>query len=504
MVRRVLIYIFLLAVLGACGKTPGFQAELYDYDRVELSQDQLQDQAKKIKREKGTVVKNSNKIRFDVDEKNTIWQKDELTLKAKVRVGLENFKEVEFKGTQKDGTVLLSPVDPDLSSKLKAKVICQSEIACEDFFIDVFFNDDQVVYHDQILAKPKAKQPTKSYAFNNSAEFAVGEEVEILNDELPETQVIKMGYVGTSDDEIREIFNIQVPKKEAEAAASPSVPQNTPADHPEQAPPNAPTPQTTEPAKPTPVETTVKAQPPNEVHPSMERFRMKNQVFKTPQNGHLQRSTNFVKLTNEIPDLFFFIKPTAKNTFGSYDLARILQKVGAYLQSLMPGRRLAVTEISKQGGGRICWKVKVKGKWKTKCHASHKNGTDADIRYLTNKDENLPADVVTRTDTRGRPIKPVVDPDFLAKYQYQLFKSAWETNEVEIFFADEEIKKVMCEEAKKSGDYKNGDTDTPIAEMLKRIRPEKGHDDHWHIRVKCSPDHPNCEKIDYKIYDVGC
>jgi penicillin-insensitive murein endopeptidase len=188
---------------------------------------------------------------------------------------------------------------------------------------------------------------------------------------------------------------------------------------------------------------------------------------------------------SSLPGLYFFIaNPNVgvKDYFGAFDLAVLMKKLGEALQTMLPGRKLAVTAISKWGGGRL------------EPHEGHQNGTDIDIRYLTNN-ELIPAQVITRGRTNS---------SFLVSQQWKLLKKAYQTNMVEVFFVDPVIKKAMCEEARRVHDYKNGDDDSEGAEVLRRLQTWPGHDTHFHIRIRCGSDNPGCKPAPISSKQVGC
>jgi penicillin-insensitive murein endopeptidase len=178
-------------------------------------------------------------------------------------------------------------------------------------------------------------------------------------------------------------------------------------------------------------------------------------------------------------------------------MARALKKIGSYLQKLIPGRKLAITELSKKGGGKLCFQAGVRGKKKIiRCHASHRNGIDADIRYLWEDEEQFGTVINRRT---GR-----LDSSFLPNIQWKLLKGAFATGDVDLVLVGPQVKKALCAEARKAGDYKSVDQTSEVADILRRIYPDRNHNDHLHLRVKCSEDNPRCEKMDYKKKPVGC
>jgi penicillin-insensitive murein endopeptidase len=551
----------------SCAKSPGFKASDYNYTRVEASPQK----ENKMVYKPGSVVRTSNKISFVPLSSDEKWDPQNVNLKANVKFGDKTLGDVEFKGRKKDSKILLEPVDPELKDNLKAMMICTSEgDGCDEFFIDVFYRDNEVIYHDQFPAQKKVvaskdskndssqpKAPTKSTSpspttpekmpaqpvtpapaksptANSSPspvksgqppvkitppqkpiapgakdpksmiqdlirDTTVGPEE--IPDGVTEEEEEKSGYVGTPEEEVQKIFNIPLPKspnlepspqKEEEKVPnqqpqSPQQPekQQLPAKQQQALPPKQPT---KDPAQKTPPDQTA---PPQAQQLSanksgsadpLERFRVKNQVIGSPSKGRLQNATDFLKLSG-LPGLYFFIaKPSDKDYFGAFDMAVVLKKIGEALQTFMPGRKLAITSISKWGGGYLA------------PHKGHQNGTDADVRYLTD-DVNAAGSVV---------FKGTVISKFLAANQWKLLKKTFQTNMVDVVFVDPAVKRAMCEEARRVHDYQNGVSDSPGAEMLKRIQTWPKHDTHFHIRIRCSSDNPSCKQINMSFDDVGC
>jgi penicillin-insensitive murein DD-endopeptidase len=146
-------------------------------------------------------------------------------------------------------------------------------------------------------------------------------------------------------------------------------------------------------------------------------------------------------------------------------------------------RGLLVGDISQPRGGPM-----MTG------HASHQVGLDADIwltpmpaRELTRKErEELSATMVvakSRTD---------VDPQVWTPAHAALIKMAAEDPKVERIFVNAAIKKALC---------RSPDTDRT---WLRKVRPMWGHDYHFHIRMSCPADSPDCRHQDAVPPGDGC
>lgn len=546
-----------------CAKSPGFKASEYNYTRVEAPPQKETKTAYKP----GSVVRTSNKIAFVPLSSGEKWDPQNVDLKANVKFGDKSLGDVEFKGRKKDSKILLEPVDPELKDNLKAMMICTSEgDGCDEFFIDVFYRDNEVIYHDQFPAQKKvalpkdsksdsaqkepaksappspttpekkpaqpvtpapAKSPTtapapapvksgqppvkiaspkkpiapgakdpKSIIQDLIRDTTVGPEE--IPDGVTEEEEEKSGYVGITEEEVQKIFNISLPKipnvgsSPEEEKAPPQQPQSPqqpekqkppPKQQQEQSPPQkSPTKEPTQKTPSAPPQAQQPSPSKNSSADTLERFRVKNQVIGSPSKGRLQNATDFLKLSG-LPGLYFFIaKPSDKDYFGAFDMAVVLKKIGEALQTFMPGRKLAITSISKWGGGYLA------------PHKGHQNGTDADVRYLTD-DVNAAGSVV---------FKGTVISKFLAANQWKLLKKTFQTNMVDVVFVDPAVKRAMCEEARRVHDYQNGDSDSPGAEVLKRIQTWPQHDTHFHIRIRCSSDNPGCKQINMVFNNVGC
>ena len=115
-------------------------------------------------------------------------------------------------------------------------------------------------------------------------------------------------------------------------------------------------------------------------------------------------------------------------------------------------------------------------------HASHQIGLDVDIwltpmpdRTLTRKErEEIKAKLVVKDRKR-------IDPDVWTEAHARLLKRAASYPEVARIFVHPPIKAEMCKWAKGKGEW------------LAKIRPYFGHNWHFHIRINCPADSPNCK-----------
>jgi penicillin-insensitive murein endopeptidase len=116
-------------------------------------------------------------------------------------------------------------------------------------------------------------------------------------------------------------------------------------------------------------------------------------------------------------------------------------------------------------------------------HASHQVGLDADIWF-----NPMPDHVLTREEREFNGATDMVaesrldvDPKVWTHERTELIKTAAEDPAVTRIFVNAAIKKAMCREA---GSDRN---------WLAKVRPWWGHAEHFHIRIACPADSPQCK-----------
>jgi penicillin-insensitive murein DD-endopeptidase len=127
-------------------------------------------------------------------------------------------------------------------------------------------------------------------------------------------------------------------------------------------------------------------------------------------------------------------------------------------------------------------------------HTSHQVGLDADIwltpmpeRTLSREErEMMSATMVVRDDRRD------IDPAVWTHAHTEVIRAAAEDSAVERIFVNAAIKKALCREA---------GTDRA---WLTKVRPWWGHDYHFHVRIFCPPDSPQCEPQPLPESGEGC
>ena len=127
-------------------------------------------------------------------------------------------------------------------------------------------------------------------------------------------------------------------------------------------------------------------------------------------------------------------------------------------------------------------------------HTSHQIGLDADIwltpmpdRTLTAEErEFMSATNVVRNDRID------VDPNVWTHAHTEVIRTAAEDPDVERIFVNAAIKKALCREAGSDRGW------------LAKVRAWWGHDYHFHIRMYCPADSPQCEPQPPPESGEGC
>jgi len=116
-------------------------------------------------------------------------------------------------------------------------------------------------------------------------------------------------------------------------------------------------------------------------------------------------------------------------------------------------------------------------------HASHQVGLDADVWFkpmpdhVQSREEREFTSAINMVAENRRE----VDPNTWTHERTELVRTAAEDPVVERIFVNAAIKKAMCREAGREKGW------------LAKVRPWWGHDYHFHIRIFCPPDSPECK-----------
>lgn len=209
-------------------------------------------------------------------------------------------------------------------------------------------------------------------------------------------------------------------------------------------------------------------------------------------NGSLKDSVSIIDKNIDVKKLFI----SRGKLFATDDLLDVIEDAGFYVKSTYKtAEPIQIGDLSAVSGGVAAR------------HASHQNGLDADIVYLRNneksQDVNNPEWEENFVTSKG------VSKNFNTQRNFELLRFLANKPNVERIFVDTLIKKELCRYASITEMAK---TLTNI-EFLRKLRPAKLHQTHFHVRIacpqtdlQCIPQAPvpagsGCSAVDLQIMD---
>ena len=166
------------------------------------------------------------------------------------------------------------------------------------------------------------------------------------------------------------------------------------------------------------------------------------------------------------------MRPARNRAWGSPVLIAAIEHLAASAAQATGWPGLLVGDIGQPRGGPM-----VTG------HASHQIGLDADIwlmpmpdrRLSVEERDNLAAESLVTSDGNG------VDRTIWNSSYLKLYETVARIPELARMFANPAIKRELCREAGSDRDW------------LAKVRPWSGHDHHFHVRIFCPADSPQCK-----------
>ena len=207
-----------------------------------------------------------------------------------------------------------------------------------------------------------------------------------------------------------------------------------------------------------------------------------DQAIEFVNSGKLKNASSFVAENSE-NEFIGILVPSIERYYGTWDLVEMMKHLSQVTKQSLPDYKLYMKDASKKNGGFL-------GTSRKSGHKSHQNGLDIDVAYLVSTPQRQSR--FTNIVENGRLAK-----DVYIEETWKVFKAALSHPMGEIIFTNAPLKKALCAFAKKEKDPKS-------IQVLKRIRVEKGHQNHFHLRLKCGDFNPRCQDIDYRDYEVGC
>ncbi|NOT78689.1 MAG: hypothetical protein HOP07_06755 [Bacteriovoracaceae bacterium] len=176
-----------------------------------------------------------------------------------------------------------------------------------------------------------------------------------------------------------------------------------------------------------------------------------------------------------------------KRFFGTQEIQDVISDSADFVRQEYPQAELIqIGDIANKDGG-IC-----------KGHSSHQNGLDADIVYLTKNGRLQSQDAPYWEEEFVK--NNTVSSNFHVERNFSLFKFLIINKSVNRIFVDAAIKKEFCSFAKKN----NLMSDVETVETLRRIRVEKLHSTHFHMRINCPATDLTCKPQAEVPIGSGC
>ena len=177
------------------------------------------------------------------------------------------------------------------------------------------------------------------------------------------------------------------------------------------------------------------------------------------------------------------MRPSRNRAWGAPVLIGFIERLAASLPSAVGWPGLLVGDIAQPRGGPM-----LTG------HASHQLGIEADIWLTPMPDRRLtPAERDEMSATNVVAANGLdIDPNTWRPEHRKLLEAAARSPGVARIFVNAAIKKALCREA-------GGDRS-----WLRVIRPWWGHNYHFHLRLSCPVDQPQCENQEPPPPGDGC
>ncbi len=402
------------------------------------------------------------------------YKDGKMVFRGELKYGTEN-KNFELSGKYNQGLLDLTVEDKqsELYEKLKARATCyslqanQDESQCENFFIDIYYLDKGSIYTEQVIPR---KEHVKESPVDKKQESSKHRE-DMEGDVAAPVEPIF--FQGQADKDIIDLFSEELSKKPVEPETeNPPTPVKKPGQQ-ETKPENKPVPkvppQKPEP-KPSPKPVEKKPTTPQKIgRPTNQAVGGVGGLYGL---GSLKNATSLMESYNKLGRTggFQLLYNNDKH-YGTWDLVKLIEKMGAWVNSNIPGQILSIGNISTQFGGV------------QESHVSHQNGLDVDIAYFT----PVTTRMMNVVNANGK-----VTSDLMIDAQFKLFKQLVNTEAVEMILVHHTIKKALCERAVQTGEIKNVIDLTLATKTLKQIYTANDHNNHFHLRLKCSSFDRSC------------
>ncbi len=190
-----------------------------------------------------------------------------------------------------------------------------------------------------------------------------------------------------------------------------------------------------------------------------------------PNRGALQDGENINTLIKSHPDVLHSVSP-AEYQYGTTQMADTILSIGNWAKEFNR-QPVWVGDISKKGGGKLAQ------------HKTHQRGLDADVAYLVYQHQlsGHRSDKFNDRFTEQFGLKGQLGNNFDIESNYSLFEKLFhEPTTFKIFVGCGIYDALEAYDKKKP------------SSIMKHIFAEKGHEDHFHIRLKCPKEATDCSE----------
>jgi penicillin-insensitive murein DD-endopeptidase len=179
---------------------------------------------------------------------------------------------------------------------------------------------------------------------------------------------------------------------------------------------------------------------------------------------------------------YISIRRDRNRFYGHPDTIRLIKDLGERVAQHTTNK-VMIGDLSQPRGGLM-----------SSFHRSHQNGMDVDIWFSLAPS----VEEAAKMAPEGTDPPKMVDQDNRKPSQYWgeqqrfLIRTAAQQPEVDRIFVNYELKHALC--------LSEGESATWLA----KVRPWWGHDAHFHVRLKCPVDSPDCKQQDPYPPGNGC
>lgn len=383
--------------------------------------------------------------------------------------------------------------------QVAAKATCLSkEGTCTSSFIDIYLALNGVVYHHQVESHQESGEKVEEAVADDGHDHDDALESEGDSDDADGEPG---QYVGSQKEDIDDLLDVkpappkdqpkkeepkkEEPKKEEPKKEEPKK-EEPKKDAPKKGEPKKEEPKREEPKHDEPKKEEPKVPTPQPRPPSTSQIAKTSQAIGSVNAGRLQNGINLFDIQQKNSAVGFkLIRPERKTYFATNELAWLLQQMGTMTRQELSPQVLSIGDTSRESGGSL-------GR-----HKSHQNGLDADVAFYFNSSK-FQGEFISAV-AGGKP-----HASWMVEPQWKLFKFIVNTKLVDRIFIHKTLKNALCQLAIKQGELRKGDTSTLAAETLRRLIPEPAHDNHFHLRVKCSSAQVRCRQMAEPATGSGC